>query len=126
MFDQRLISVKHRLVLIAHIQKSKIRFLLFLFTWIAGAETKQFRRRCATSVAYKLVVVFVSETLQHRVIPQSLLVFWTIGFRGRILANGQLSGICRRICSLTHQSCVTVGNMKMGILFQFLFCLRAK
>lgn len=68
MFDQRLISVKHRLVLIAHIQKSKIRFLLFLFTWIAGAETKQFRRRCVTSVAHKLVV-----TLQHRVIPQSLV-----------------------------------------------------
>lgn len=73
MFDQRLITVKHRLVLIAHIQKSKIRFLLFLFTWIAGAETKQFHRRRATSVAYKLVVVFVSETLQHRVIPQSLV-----------------------------------------------------
>lgn len=44
-----------------------------MFAWIAGAETKQFRHRRATSVAYKLVVVFVSETLQHRVIPQSLV-----------------------------------------------------
>lgn len=66
MFDQRLISVKHRLVLIAHIQKSKIRFLLFCLLGLL--ERKQFCRRCVTSVAYKLVV-----TLQHRVIPQSLV-----------------------------------------------------
>lgn len=71
MFDQRLISVKHRLVLIAHIQKSKIRFLLFCLLGLL--ERKQFCRRCVTSVAYKLVVVFVSETIQHRVIPQSLV-----------------------------------------------------